>query len=237
MEELDLKEIFNIFWKKKIQIILIIAIFMVIGIIYSVGFITPMYASTTTLVLATSSADKGTQSTEGITTTDLTINTKLVSTYSEIIKSRNILRQVIDNLGINVSESNLRNNITVTSVRNTELIEIKVLNENAEYSAVLANEIAKVFTEKVSEIYNMNNVYLVDEAVSSKLPSNINHMKNIVIFIMAGAIISVLYVILLNILDTTVKTQEEIEKTFKIPVLAAIPLYETRTPKKKGGRR
>ena len=52
MEEIDLKELFEIFWHKKVQIILIILIFMVIGIIYSVGFVTPMYSSSTTLVLA-----------------------------------------------------------------------------------------------------------------------------------------------------------------------------------------
>ena len=52
MEEIDLKELFQIFWNKKVQIVLIVLIFMVIGVIYSVGFVTPMYSSSTTLVLA-----------------------------------------------------------------------------------------------------------------------------------------------------------------------------------------
>ena len=54
MEELDLKELFNLFWSKKAAIILIILIFMVIGVIYTIGFTIPMYSSSTTLVLATS---------------------------------------------------------------------------------------------------------------------------------------------------------------------------------------
>ena len=57
MEELDLKELFEIFWSKKVQIILIILIFAVIGIIYTMGFVTPVYTSSTTLVLATSTGD------------------------------------------------------------------------------------------------------------------------------------------------------------------------------------
>ena len=62
MEELDLKELFNIFWAKKVQIILIIIIFAVVGFIYTVGFVTPEYTASTTLVLATSNTgDKTTQ--------------------------------------------------------------------------------------------------------------------------------------------------------------------------------
>ena len=113
MEELDLKELFEIFWHKKAQIILLILIFMVIGLIYSVGFITPMYTSSTTLVLVgtESASSTDTQETEGITTTDITINSKLVSTYSELVKSKSILGQVISNLGIDVDEGELRKNI------------------------------------------------------------------------------------------------------------------------------
>ena len=85
MQELDLKELISIFWSKKIHIVLIIAIFIVIGVIYTVGFTTPKYQSSTTLVLAKSGAtDEVTQSTDGITTTDITLNSKLVSTYSVI---------------------------------------------------------------------------------------------------------------------------------------------------------
>ena len=121
MEELDLKELFNLFWSKKAAIILIILIFMVIGVIYTIGFTIPMYSSSTTLVLATS-GNNDTNTNTTITATEITVNSKLVSTYSELVKSKNILRQVISNLGIKVDEDNLRKNITVSSVKDTELI-------------------------------------------------------------------------------------------------------------------
>ena len=237
MEELDLKELFNVFWNKKLQIVLIVAIFAVIGIIYTIGFVTPMYSSYTTLVLATAdSTATGAGQTNSITTTDVTLNSKLVSTYSEIVKSKNILRQVISNLSINISEETLKNNITVTSVNDTELIEITVSNENATYAAKVANEIAKVFTEKVKEIYNINNVHVVDEAEVSSAPSNINHMRDIVIFAFIGVVIAVAYVLIANMLDTTIKSPEDIEKGFGIPVIASIPLIES-FEMERGGRR
>lgn len=236
MEELDLKELFNIFWNKKVQIILIILIFMMIGIIYTVGFTTPMYSSSTTLVLATANKTQGTEQTNSITTTDVTLNSKLVSTYSELVRSKNVLRQVISNLSINVSEEALRNNVTVTSVKDTEVIKITVSNENSAYAAKIANEIAKVFTEKVKEIYKINNVHILDEAEVSNEPSNINHMRDIVIFSFIGVVIAVGYVLIANMLDTTIKTQEDVEKGFGVPVIALIPLMES-FEIEKGGRR
>ena len=241
MEELDLKELFQIFWNKKIQILLIILIFIVIGIIYTVGFVTPMYSSSTTLVLAGSDKSSSTNTTgaDSITTSDITINSKLVATYSELVKSKNVLRQVISNLGINVNEANLRQNVSVSSVKDTELIEITVSNENAAYSAKIANEIAKVFTEKVGEIYNINNVHVVDEAEVSTSPSNVNHAKDVVVFAFIGAVIAIMYVLIANMLDTTVKTQQDIEKLTKCPVLASIPIYDMGMEKlkKRGGKR
>ena len=105
MEELDLKELFEIFWSKKVQIILIILIFAVIGIIYTMGFVTPEYTSSTTLVLATSNGENQSamNTTNSITTTDITLNSKLVSTYSVLVRSKDVLGQVISNLGIDIS--------------------------------------------------------------------------------------------------------------------------------------
>ena len=225
MEELDLKELISLFWSKKTHIVLIVAIFMVIGVIYTIGFVTPVYQSSTTLILAKSDSNEGTaQNSDTITTTEVTLNSKLVSTYSELVKSKNVIREVRTNLGIEEEEENIRKGVTVSSVKDTELIEITVTNEDASYAAKIANEIAKVFTEKVKEYYNINNVYVVDEAEVNSNPSNINHVKDIVIFAFVGIVVAVMYVLIANMLDTTIKNQEDVERIFKIPVLAEIPL-------------
>lgn len=236
MEELDLKQLFNIFWSKKVQIILIVLIFIVLGVIYTIGFTTPMYSSSTTLLLAGSESSGG-ETTNSITTTDITLNSKLVSTYSVLVRSKDVLSQVISNLGMDISWESLRNNVKVSSVEDTEVIEISVTTNNAENSANIANEIAKVFTEKVAEIYNINNVHVVDEAEPENTPSNINHEKDVIIFAFIGLVVAVIYVLLANMLDTTVKTAEDIEKEFKLPVLASIPVYENAIQKRKGGKR
>ncbi len=237
MEELDLKELFNIFWSKKVQIILIVLLFIALGVIYTVGFTTPMYTSSTTLVLAGAESGSGSETTNPTTTTDITLNSKLVSTYSVLVRNKDVLNEVISNLGMDISWESLKNNVKVSAVEDTEVIEISVTTENAADSAKIANETANVFTKKVSEIYNINNVHILGEAEVANAPSNINHEKDVIIFAFIGLVISVIYVLIANMLDTTVKTAEDIEKEFKIPVLASIPVYENSIQKRKGGRR
>ena len=84
MEEIDLKELFSIFWEKKIRIIITVLIFAIIGGVYSIELKKPVYTSSTSLVLAQSQGDDS----SSITSTDITLNSKLVSTYAEIITSK-----------------------------------------------------------------------------------------------------------------------------------------------------
>lgn len=241
MEELDLKELFELFWSKKLTIILLVILFAIIGAVYSIFFVTPKYKSSTTLVLTKTESNNetsatsqtapttstSTEATDSITTTDITINSKLVATYSELIKSKAILREVLSNLGIKeLSEDNVRKNVTVSALKDTEVIEITVANENATYAAKIANGIAEAFTKQVAEIYNINNVHVVDKAEVAEGPYNINHKKDVAIFALIGLVVAAGYVLLVNMLDTTVKSAEDIEKDIGLPVLATISVYE-----------
>ena len=233
MEELDLKELFFMFWNKKLEIILITLMFVAVGIGYSYFFVKPGYTSTTSLVLAQSSSS-GQTGDGAISATDLTMNSKLVSTYSELIKRKAILGQVCENL--NIPDSNiqeLRGKIKVNSAKNTEIIEISVTNKDPNKAAAIANEIAKVFGEKIVEIYNISNVYLLDRAEANAVPSNINHMKDVVIFAFIGLVIAAVYVLIANMLDNTIKTEQDVEATTELLVLSSIPNYDVEIKSKR----
>lgn len=232
MEEIDLKELISIFWEKKIRIIFIVLIFAVVGYIYGSQIKTPMYSSSTTLVL-TKTQQEDTAAASSITTTDVTLNSKLVATYSEIIKSDTTVRDVIKNLGLNLSEGAVKKNIKVTDVEDAEVIKITVSNEDPVVACRIANELANVFINKTKEIYKIDNVHVLDVAEASNKPSNINYVKDTALFAAIGLVISFAYVFILNMLDNTVKSQEELEKHLRIPVIAIIPNNE---PDKKGGK-
>ena len=95
MEELDLKELFLIFWNRRLEILLITIIALIVGILYSYFYLTPVYKASTTLILAQSSKTVDKTGDSSITQTDLTLNSKLVSTYSEIMKRKSVLSKVI----------------------------------------------------------------------------------------------------------------------------------------------
>lgn len=236
MEELNLKQLINIIWNGKKYIIITIILSVLLGIGYSYFLVTPKYESSTTLVLAKAEEKVSNEISTGITQTDLNLNKNLVSTYRELIRSKTVIRQVMDNLKItDLKENTLKNNISVSSVKDTELIEITVRDEKPERATNIANEIAKVFTVQVAEIYNINNVHVIDKAELNNVPYNVHHTKDIAVIALIGAILSIVCIIILSLLDTTVKTQEDIEKVTGMIILAEIP--EISFDLKVGGKR
>lgn len=239
MEELDLKELINMFWTRKLQIVIIVAIFLIIGLVYSYLYVSPEYQATTTVILA-QSATTTEDGQETITSNDLTLNQKLVSTYSTLIKSDNVLDEVIRNLNIDKTASSLKNNITVSSVDDTDLIQISVTDANPELASRIASEVVNVFIEKVANgVYKINNAQVWDEAETPTTPYNINHTRDLIIFIFAGFVVAAIYVLIANMLDTTVKSKDDIEKKLGLTVLTTIPLcdFDMNINKRKGGRK
>ena len=148
--------------------------------------------------------------------------------------------KVIINLGLDADqEEKIKKNTSVTDITDTEVIKITVEDEDPALAAKIANEIAKVFIETIKEFYGIENVHIVDEAEVAENPSNINHIKDIVIFGAVGAVVAIMYVLLINMLDTTIKSAEDIEKSTKLTVIASIPIYDMTEDKgkRKGGKR
>lgn len=234
-EEIDLKEIFDIFWKKKLIIIIVTVLFATIGICYTRYFIVPKYKSSTTLLLVQNSSGevKGEEAANEITQTDITLNQTLVSTYSVLIKSKNVLGQVLANLNLQeISEEELAEEITVKAVEDTQVIEITYTNEDSNIAYLVANELANVFSQKVVEIYNINNVYIVDRAELAQEPCNIHWIKNMMLSAIAGFGLTCVIIFAVSLFDTTVKTAEELEKSTGLVVLAQIPDMKTGGNKK-----
>ena len=243
-EELDLLDLFYAFWKKRIWLILAIIVGVVAGFVYTKYMIVPEYSSSVRIVLAKDSENTASAVTsetyDSITQTDITLNQKLLSTYSEILKSKKICNKVIENLKIDMSCPKLIKCINVSSVKDTEIILLKITTENAELSKRIASEMTNVFRETVNEIYNIKNIIILDEAEINNNPVNVSYIKNIAIFsLVLLAVVSV--IIFLNYyFDNTVKTEENVQKLTGLPVLSSIPnVKKNKNDKKdkKGGKK
>lgn len=233
MEELDLKKLIGIFWNKRLHIIVITVIAMIIGTIYSFYFVTPQYESYTKVVLVKDSSGSEGGSSSEITTTDLGLAQKLIGTYSQLVKSKTILRKTINNLGINETETSLEKKISVKEITDTEMLKITVRDEDPVQAMRIANEVTAVFADTVSDIYKLNNVYTIDSAEESLAPCNVNHIRDIIIFMAIGIVISVVYILIANMFDTTIKDIEDIENRAELVTLVSIPLVTDEN--RKGG--
>ena len=113
---------------------------------------------------------------------------------------------------------------SVSTKADTEIIIITVEYTDPEMACKITSETANVFVEKVNEIYKLDNLNILDKAEVNYTPSNIHLTKNIIIFAFVGAILISGYILLINMLDTTVKSDTDIEKALHVPVLASIVL-------------
>lgn len=228
MEEIDLKELLLVYWKKKCFVAIVTLISIVIGYYYSYYHVVPKYESTTTLMLGKisnfSSDSTETRDDYQIAQSEITINSSLVSTYSKLITSRTLVQKVIANLNLNLSEGAIIGSTIVSRVEQTQLIQIRVRNTNPELACKIANEIAKVFSEQIEDIYNINNVYIVDKAIPSGTPYNINHKKDLGISALIGFVLSSGLILLYYLLDNTVKSEEQLEENIGVKNLINIPL-------------
>ena len=237
MEELDLRQLLKVILDKKIFIILTTIVFLVLGFVYSKYYKKPIYESSTTLVLSkqlSQSTQSFNNTDDAITQNDILLNQKLVDTYSQIIKSKRVLNQVIANLEINIDEEKLSKNISVVSVQNTEILQVTVKDYDPVIAEKIANEIPNVFAVEVLNIYNIQNVYTIDKGEIAKEPSNISNLRDIGLFGIAGFILSILVVLLIFYFDNSVKTSDDIENYLDLLVLTSIPEYKASKAKVNG---
>lgn len=227
MEEIEIHELFDYFKKKIGLIIMITVIVCLLGCVYGMFIQKPMYKSDTTVILG----GNETTNSQTITQNDITMNKNLVDTYAEIVKSRRVLDQVISELDLKISYDKLYNMISVSAVNNTEIIKITVTNSNAVTAKNIANVTANYFMKEIVKLYNMNNVNILDEAISAKNPYNINIAKQVVIYFMVGFILAFGIVFVIFYFDRTIKSVEQIEQKVKLPILGSVEVYQ------KGGRR
>ena len=218
--EIDLKQIWLMIWNKKWIILVVVLLFLVMGCIYSYYFVMPEYTSSTTLILAKSQGD-----TDGMySTQDATLNDKLISTYREMAKSDKIINLVLQEYNIkDISVREMKEKISVTTVSDTQMLKISITDEDPKRAAIIANALAEVFIEQIPEYFNLNNAKIYQEAIVPTSPSNVNHPRDIAIAGMAGLALSVVVIVLISIIDDSIKSSKDIEDAVGLTVLAELP--------------
>lgn len=216
-ENIEFKRMLDILNNKKRIIALILILFIALGYLYSYYYVVPEYKSTSTLLLIPNDD-------ETVTSSDLTLNSGLISTYGNIAKNSKVLKQVINNLNLNIQEGQLLSKIEINIIKDTHIMEISVSDTDPQMATNITKELSNVFLNEIKQIYNLNNIGIVDEAQLPDTPYNINHIKDMFVFVCMGIVVSFAYIVIIYLFDNTIKKEEDIEEYIKIKSLGSVPI-------------
>ena len=221
LDEIDLGELLFDLWLNKWEIILAMAFGAVAAFFLSTVIMTPKYTSQTSLyVLAKQEANTNQNA---ITTADLSIGTQLTNDYQELLTSRPVLEQTIAELGLDMTTEDLADLIKVTNDSNTRILKIAVTHEDPQLARNIADTLRTAVSEQIISVMNIDAVNTVEDANLPLEPSSPKKMRNLLIGIMAGFVISAGLIVLRSIMDDTVKNSDDVEKYLGVPVMGMIP--------------
>ena len=218
-ETISLQEILKIIKKKLLLIISLTIVAVGIAVVLSFYFITPIYQVQTQILIN----QKG-SSEEVYSWSQIETDLQLINTYNDIIKSPVILSKVIEELQIDTTPEQLTNQITLSSESESKVLKIEVQDPNPEQAANIANITAEVFKEEIPSLMNVDNINILSAAKVSENPSPIkpNKQLNIAIGAVIGLMLGIGLSFLLEILDTTIKDEKDVEEILGIPIMGIV---------------
>lgn len=232
-KEIDILELLK---KLKNHIILILISTVLLGAIVfgaSKFLITPKYEANTSMIVGNSQAEQvQNQQQANVDYNEIQANRALVSTYSEIVKSRGIADRVIENLDLKMDYEDFSKKVSIEPVRDTQIISVKVVDTIPERAMDIANETSEIFKESITKIMNVDNVQILDGASLPDKPSSPKVARNTAIGLVLGLIVGLGIAFLKEIGDTSITSSDEIINEFNIPVLGTVPLMKTDDLKK-----
>ncbi|MBM7839521.1 capsular polysaccharide biosynthesis protein [Alkalihalobacillus xiaoxiensis] len=218
-ETISLKEIFQTLKQRWRMLVLIPLLAMLAGALVSSFVLTPMYERSTEILV------NQTESDGQLTQNNVRTNIEVIGTYTNIIESSRILAPVAENSEIGYSVSELKNMMSVTAPNNSQVMSVTIEADDPYIATLIVNEIAEVFVEDLPTIYtgaeNVN-ILTAAEVGENPSPSSPNTILNIAIAFVVGLMGAVGLAFLFEYLDTTIKTEKDIENILNLPVLGAV---------------
>lgn len=227
--EIDLIELIKLFWSKIWIIILVTVLGLGVSAGFTMLFMKPVYKSTSIMYVLT-------KSTSITSLADIQMGTQLTQDYIVVIKSRPVVETVIDNLGLDMSFEELKNNISVNNPTNTRFLEITVSNHDAFLAKKIVDEIANVSAEKMADVMDTQAPNIMDYGQIPDHPSEPSLIKNSAIGAMLGFILICGILTVMYILNDSIKTPDDIEKYLGLNTLGLIPLEEGTSKRRSHGR-
>ncbi|CQR46216.1 Capsular polysaccharide type 8 biosynthesis protein cap8A [Paraliobacillus sp. PM-2] len=218
-ETISIKEIMEVL-KKRLGLIFLLTIgaALISGLV-TYFLLTPTYQSSSQFIVNQKTAE-----TDRVDYNEIRSNVEIINTYNVVIRSPRILDKVIDELDLTLSAGALKNKINVGSEQSSQVVTVTATDPDPATAVAIANKTVEIFQEDIDDLMNVDNVNILSEAELSANPSPVSPKPtlNIAIALVVGAMAGVGLAFLLEYLDNTVKTEQDVEQKLGLPVIGTV---------------
>ncbi len=214
--EIDVLFLLKTIWRKKFFILLTALFGAGLAFVYSSFLVTPQYDSTTRIYVVNKNVEAG----AGLTNQALQAGSYLVKDYKEIILSQDVLTRVKSELNL---KGSLKSKVSVSIPVDTRIVSISVRDANPNEAARIANSLRTFAAQKIIEVTKVNDVTTLEEAVPADYPITPNTRRNVLIGLLAGGMLAMTLVLVMEVLDDRVKRPQDIEEVMGLPLLGVVP--------------
>lgn len=209
--------------KKRWKIVaLIFLIFIISSLILSFFIIKPKYEASTKFFIGKETIEGN----QDYSANDIIMYQTLMKTYSEIIRTPDIVLSSIEKSKINSTVEDAQNKLTVIAIADTQILEVKYRSLDPNEAKNFINNLTSEFIKVSKEIVPNGNVKVVQKVRVPESPVSPNKKINVLIGALAGFVLGIALVFLVERFDNTIKSKEELEKELNIPTIGTIPLIE-----------
>lgn len=223
--EISLQGIFRTIFRGLPIILAAMLVFGAASWAFTRFMIKPRYASTAKMIAISNTEKTG----EIYTTAEHNAAVALVNTTAEIIKTDMVLDIVHDELAksnLNYSSAKLKSMLTINSLNETEVFSVKVTGTKRQDLPLIVNTVCRVAAEQVGGIMKAGSTSVLEESSSASLVSP-NITRNTILGVLAGMVLAMAFVIIRELYDTTIWTEDDLTENYDIPVLGLIPQLAT----------
>ena len=223
-ETIDLIRLYHILRRRIVLILAFAIVGLTLSGLYTFVMVQERYTADVLMYIW---EDKVAGEASNIQMSDLALFSALVNDYQVLAKSRLVTNEVAKELNLDAaSAASLSGKITVSTKNNTRHLTISVTDTDPVFAATVANKTAAVFSASVVDKMGAANVRVIDEAVVPNAPSYPNKMMNLSLGLLIGLMLGVGLSLLLDLIDTRVKTSDDIEQLTGYSMLGVIPEFE-----------
>lgn len=216
---IDLKELFWVLVGRWKMIFLAMLIGALLAGLYHTFLVKPSYQADASIFIT---SDESVISVAG-----LQVSSELTADYTRIVKSRNVLKQVIKDLDLDMNYRQLEELVNITNPDDSHIITITVTCGDIELCRDIANSLLNIGIDRIYQVIGNSEPTVIDYSEAQAVEQVSKGLgKTVMMGAMFGIVLAGGLIIVRFLTDTTLKTEDDIRKNLHMPVLSVIPYYE-----------